>query len=365
MCKVLIIPGIKKEFRANAIRFVKEMGKDMSSGNNDGLGYAAIDEEGKLFSERWFRNVEAFGGYTGEGIKLLEEMKAGFETSIGILPSETTKMGDPDLDKMVAITLHTRAATTEKCMKNVHPFIYPDRDISLIHNGIINNDKDFNLEISTCDSEAILQAYLKNKVNTDPNGVREMAQSLRGYYACGVFARDEEGKRILDVFKGNHANLYAHEVKELGTYLFSTSEHDVQTVCNRLGFTKGPSVRVKEGFLFRIDPFTGRKLTMQDFIVPPVGSWDRGSHSRGTNTNSQWAGQGTNTGSTTTESNTGGGGIVDASNQGAKEREAKRVKGMMSNEMMAMLKLKPTISELSRAQVLEYVRDNQLLSRAD
>ena len=60
MCKVMMMAGVTSDTRDAAWVFIKEMAKEMSPGNMDGLGYAALSTEGELFGERWHHNGEAF-----------------------------------------------------------------------------------------------------------------------------------------------------------------------------------------------------------------------------------------------------------------------------------------------------------------
>jgi predicted glutamine amidotransferase len=115
----------------------------------------------------------------------------------GATTSEKNSFGEVKMDDVAAITLHTRMATSAKGMANTHPFVYENHDTSLIHNGVIRNEKDFKLQVSTCDSESILQAYLINETHHNPKMVGEMAKMLVGYYAAALFSRDADGVRIL------------------------------------------------------------------------------------------------------------------------------------------------------------------------
>lgn len=365
MCKVLIMPAVKPEHQEKAVKFVKEMGKEMSSGNTDGLGYAAIDKDGKLFGQRWLVNRDAFGGFTGKKLKSFEKALSG---SVSDTESERNTFGeDPNLNRMVAITLHTRMATTPKNMQNVHPFVYDEVDTSLIHNGVIQNHEEFKKSVSTCDSESILFNYIQEGVNLNPEAMKKVSQNLNGYYACGVFSRDVNKNRILDVFKGNNPNLYLQEIKELETYVFATNDDDVKRVCDRLGLTKGESYRVLEGHLMRINPFTGEVLLMETFTAPAVTSRtyshynnDRGSTPR-TNPVTDirgWQKNHSRHSGNTDSDDTGMGTIVDASVSGARERAASEAKpkGSMSEDMRKFMELKPKIRELPRQEVVEETR---------
>jgi len=292
MCKVLMIPAIKEDKRKETEDFIYVMSQIMTKNNNDGLGYAAIDDEGKLFGERWFVNNMAFRdpnefkrtefqahqdrarSIVDKWGDALKKMRFGaYEPFVftGNKEDVYNNFGeDPKLSRARAITLHTRYATCEKNLTNVHPFV--DQDTSVIHNGVISNHKEFDLKLSTCDSESILISYLDNNVNNDPtgafhneNGVKEMANALDGYYATGIFSRDVDGNRILDVVQWNNRNLSVCYIYDLETYVIATSDHDIKEACKELGYLHDGTIDLNEGFLTRINPFNGEVMLQVKF----------------------------------------------------------------------------------------------------
>lgn len=356
MCKVFVAAGINDTNRDKMMALVREMAKEMSTGNRDGCGYAAIDMEGKLFGERWLENSQAFTN-VNEALQFGDAVEG-----IG----EYNKFGDVSLGKMAAITLHTRMATSAKGMANTHPFVYEEDDTSLIHNGIIDNDKDFKLKVSTCDSEALLQAYLQNEVNKSPPMVSEMAKMVYGYYAAGVFSRDADGNRILDVFKGGYASLIVAYIYELDTYVFTTSEPDLTSACRKLNLTPGKAYTVKEGHLLRFDPFTSKVIVRDQFVVSPrtkpfVSSYTGGNHynrydeyegvsDRGDSHSTHTRAITNYKGDTTKDDVGRSANIIDVSIAGARERNAK---SKASEEILAMKSCIPSIRECTINEVRE------------
>lgn len=350
MCKVMIMPGIKRDTRKKAIEFIKEIAKEMSPGNKDGCGYAAIDGAGNLFGERWLENSQAFTDVS-EVLPFGDAIEGA---------GEYNSFGTVNMEDVTAITLHTRLATSSKGMKNTHPFHYEQDDTSLIHNGVIDNDKDFKLQVSTCDSEAILQAYLLNEVNHNPAMIGEMAKMLYGYYACGILSRDADGNRILDVFKGNHASLVVAYLYDLNTYVFTTSESDLSSACRKLGIAMGKAYTVKEGHLLRINPFTSEVVNKEKFTVQSryKNGYYNGTNHNGYNYDSNRGGSHSSgtTGSTSTQTtNTTSeldrtSNIIDVSNAGAKERSNK---SKANEEILDMMKLTPNIREYTNQEVRE------------
>lgn len=254
MCKILNIPKITDQNRENALAFIEKMAPLMSQGNRDGIGYAAIDASDALFGERWHRNDDFMK------VRSISEMDKGLQSLFGDVLSvklsvdhkySSFGVGAEGLSSIKAITLHTRMATSGKEFKNTHPFVYEDQDTSLIHNGVIRNVGAFDLKKSTCDSESILISYLKHGVNVGLSNVQAMDDALNGYYAIGVFSRDDQGRRVMDVIKGPQANLYVVYIHELAGYVFSTNIDDVFKACDQLKFTCSTGVTLKEGSALR------------------------------------------------------------------------------------------------------------------
>lgn len=274
MCKVMIMGGIKKENTNNAWRFIKTIGPMMSRGNNDGIGYTAVDSKGDMFGQRWWFNNQFFKNNnvvddSPDALRQFDDLLSE-TTSYGYnnqRAENINSFGKINYDDTVAITLHTRMATSGRSFENTHPFVYPEQDTSLIHNGVIHNVKDFDLKISTCDSESILISYLKNEVNLKSSNIIKVAGELQGYFMCGVFSRDAHGNRVLDIFK-HSANLYAAYVKELDTVVFSTSDDDIKAACEELGFSLTKPKNVKQDIFMRMDPLTGKLLEKTAWEYP-------------------------------------------------------------------------------------------------
>lgn len=272
MCKLLIIPGLKKDKHKIAWKFIHNMADEMSVGNMDGLGYAAIDHNGNLFGEHWLYNTQAFINreeFTKPKkrdpsvIAELKQMLCDFvtlEDEPNYNPVEKYNTFGTVGNEIAAITLHTRAASNTVCLKNVHPFVDEDQDVSVIHNGFIRNHTTLDEIRSTCDSERILNMYIEHEVNKVPADIQNMIDDLKGVFACGIFSRDGTGQRVLDVFR-TRANLSAAYIKELETIVISTAFTDIKEVCNSMGLTiVSKAESVKEDTLLRLNPITGKPL---------------------------------------------------------------------------------------------------------
>ena len=283
MCKLLIVPGINEKNYKAVQDFAFEMSVHMSVVDDDGLGYALLRKDGTLSGERWFDNKQAFRDRTDVTAASIELAK-DYE---GVLDPQysTKKYGafgkGGDWKDGVALTLHTRMATCEKTFDNVHPFVSPDGNTSLIHNGIIRNHEKLTKVTSTNDSEVILHEYLKHGVNNNIDAIQTVADSLVGYYACALFSKKEDGTHILDIFKETQANLCAVLIKEFGGLVYATSFDHVEKSCKTLGLTINQYYKFKDNHILRLDPFTGKKLDARRFTSGSKFEYSGSSYGQG------------------------------------------------------------------------------------
>lgn len=263
MCKVMMFAGVKKKNVDKVWKFVRAIAKPMSLRNDDGLGYAAVTADGKMFGERWLKNSDAFvhGMLDELNGKLLDSLEGVVQEPYSYNKVEYNSFGQIDKENMVAITMHTRMATTPKGLNNVHPFVADG--VSVIHNGVIRNYKDFEPLVSTCDSEAILRGYLDEKIRENPTAIKELTPNLEGYYACGILGVN--GTPYLDVFKSNTARLHTAFIHDLETWIISTDDDDIKNVCKEFGYTVGQIYPILPNKYVRIDAVTGNRLLLEDF----------------------------------------------------------------------------------------------------
>jgi hypothetical protein len=286
MCKIAIIPGITDKTTVDAWKLMKQLSKDMSISDNDGFGYAAVDGAGKMFGERWFINKEAFM-FRSKGPAPdvdFEKIYKGFLKVKGSTESykgETyNNFGELHEDSLRCAILHARTATCEKNLDNTHPFVIGS--FALVHNGIIRNTEELDNKISTCDSECILQEYIKHDVVNDLKNIQAMADKLEGSYACGVIAKQADGRLIVDIMRDRSSRLHGYFIKELNSVVFGTTSGysdgygPIPSACRDLKFSITKDFEIPDHRVIRIDVMTGEVLESMDFDSTYKGKRNRG-----------------------------------------------------------------------------------------
>ena len=261
MCKVLAVAGIKPEVAAKKLwTFLIAATPFMSAYDKDGVRYLAQRKEYGLWGEKWLKPEEAWKVRDEAHVKdgLYKEKFKGL-----LLEERFTKFGVADPMMTHAVLLHARMATCEKSLANVHPFVRGDT--ALIHNGIIRNDHQLKKITSTCDSECILNEYVDKGVFNDPEAIQAVAKELRGYYACAILTKGQDGKQYLDIFKNTTSQLSATYVEELDSMVFCTNPEIVKETCKELKWSHGASFKVKDETLIRIDAATGDLISKHTF----------------------------------------------------------------------------------------------------
>ena len=298
MCRLLMMSGITDP--ESAVQFMQAAKEPMSVGNNMGIGYTATKRNGDFFTERWHNNDQFFKRDVVMTQDIIEKLKP-FEKRLPKLAVNYSLQGEMEFSPMTSVTMHTRYATCGREFMNTHPFV--DGDFSLVHNGVISNSDDLKLnKISTCDSEAALQSYINLGINLDPSKAQDWLNTLEGYWAFGVFSRDANGRRILDIVR-NSASLYATTVEGLGIVLATTAEI-ITSTAKKVGLELSASPNLMTAnTMFRLDATTGNvldKFVLEDSKLNKTRTYYYGSdysnifgNSAGTTTNgraSGWSG---------------------------------------------------------------------------
>ena len=286
MCKLFMMAGINDDNRSDASDLIIEMAGIIGLSMRDGIGYAAVTTDGDLFGERWFKSEDAFDLREEPTVSKDEQyILDQYKSALTLIdkPKKYNTFGDEKKSiaelwgNVSAVTLHGRFATSAKEFRNTHPFIV--NDTSLVHNGVIRNAFSLNrMKQSSCDSEVILNLYDEMLVSETPANIQAVVDNLIGYYACGVFSRDSEGNRVLDIFKDQTANLSAAYIDELGVVVFVTNIDDLKRACDVLDLTIGSVYKVNSGILMRLNPVDGSVITMKHFNTSEgkgISAWDR------------------------------------------------------------------------------------------
>ena len=286
MCKLFMMAGINDDNRSDASDLIIEMAGIIGLSMRDGIGYAAVTTDGDLFGERWFKSEDAFDLREEPTVSKDEQyILDQYKSALTLIdkPKKYNTFGDEKKSiaelwgNVSAVTLHGRFATSAKEFRNTHPFIV--NDTSLVHNGVIRNAFSLNrMKQSSCDSEVILNLYDEMLVSETPANIQAVVDELIGYYACGVFSRDSEGNRVLDIFKDQTANLSAAYIDELGVVVFVTNIDDLKRACDVLDLTIGSVYKVNSGILMRLNPVDGSVITMKHFNTSEgkgISAWDR------------------------------------------------------------------------------------------
>ena len=285
MCKIMAIPGIKKEKVKDVMRFVNEATKHMSKiPDNDGVGYAAITKEGKIYGEKWLNPSDAWNVHSNPKQKNNNEkgdsfLKDHYNDFLWIINNQTTKKDKlyahfgqkkaKNIEDTVGVVLHTRNKTRgEKNITDTHPFYTINdehyNDVALIHNGTIENHHKLEKISSTCDSETILREWQRLNMGYEPENIEELSETLVGTYAVALLSSlyyedQQEPVPFLDIFRSNKPLVCAF-ISELDTIVFSTTEDVIKNTCVALKYNEPNIHTVREGYLGRINAITGTPL---------------------------------------------------------------------------------------------------------
>ena len=287
MCKVFGMAGLTDKNRGDAIKLLKEVSKKMVVFEKDGFGYAAIDESGEVYGEKWLRPKDVFSKRIKRKIKPAREViprldKPVLKTFDGLLegyksilqkpaPPIYDNFGKGELGKACAVIAHSRHSTgASTSIENVHPFV--NYETALVHNGIVWNEDNplFYKEVSDCDSEIILNQYNQELVQMDSRRIQETVDPLDAYFACLVLTnamdKDENMLPVMDIFKAD-ANLEIVYIHDLDLFTFCTEGSIVVDICKSedFGYSTSRPIKVTDNFLIRINAITGEIVETEYF----------------------------------------------------------------------------------------------------
>lgn len=285
-----MMAGIKPEKLELAQKFTVNMSKIISRTEEDGVGYAAITSDGKLYGEKWVNKADAFKIHEqpvldnkGKTMEDFFQKAAKFKKEIpgSKIYQDYGSVTAKNVKNTVAIMLHARKKTQgEKSVANTHPFfelgVKDQPDTALIHNGSITNHEKLTKKHSTCDSETLLHEYIDNTMWYNPEGVKDLAKTVTGMYTVGVLTsihltdaeileREAQGLSprkvipILDIFKFRK-DLHAAYIPELETMVFATTDSIIEECARDLNMTVQHLMEVNDGFLIRVNAITGERM---------------------------------------------------------------------------------------------------------
>jgi predicted glutamine amidotransferase len=280
MCKVFGVTGVNDKNRSGVIQLMKEMAPIMTKMEDDGIGYAGMDKQGNIFGERWLDVKKAFkrrpkkAEYDEKLNKpILDQFHdvVDYAESTSYSESENSynSFGNVDMKKGVSFILHSRFSTGGNGSVNItntHPFV--KNGTAMIHNGIVYNEDEFKKEISTCDSEIILNQYEKHSVNMDSRNLGDALKNVDAYFACllltNTLVENGEMVPILDVFQ-NGASLKVIHVHPLNATFFVTNGPDLISLCKKRNWATSQSHSISENVLIRINAISGQVMEKQEF----------------------------------------------------------------------------------------------------
>lgn len=255
MCKLLVAVGLELTAKTDLIfrnGFMRTAAAELTRFDKDGFGYSAYSAETGLYGERW-----------------LDVTKLWKKPEQFVVPSALLQLGDMiDMPRppaagyscfgtsgktLKSVVLHGRNSTNTISIQNTHPFVDAEATMALSHNGVITNAAKFaeKDQISTCDSESILNLYKNHNVKTEPANIDCLGILLEGWYAVAVHHADG----VVDIFKEARSNLYVAHVPELGpkALVFATTENIIEAACEAAKFAKPVCHKVNAGVLTRFD----------------------------------------------------------------------------------------------------------------
>lgn len=206
MCKVIGFTNAKKLTINES--FLKSVQATMD-GERDGFGYAVLDSRSQLWGERYMNpNAIDFR------IKAVRH-------ELYSLPLRTMRanaFGEYSTKGNMSAIFHGRTSTNSKVLENTHPFI--KNNMALIHNGVVSDvgPNAPSLELSSCDSEHILQRYLVG-------GITAVTDNIQGYYACMVI---DANTGHLNVFRDDIAPLHMAWCRTIDSYIIATKSEMIQ-----------------------------------------------------------------------------------------------------------------------------------------
>lgn len=284
MCKLLIVTGVGPEpwRQKKAGEFLHEAKELMCKNDKDGFGYALLrnSEAGwNMTGEKWVDPNHAFRPQK-ELNKKIEKYIEDLGDAITIPEGyDIVSWGENSVAESVppitSILAHARMATCDVIIENTHPFYDEENKTVLIHNGVISNHHAIAKRLSSCDSEALLTAFVDEKVSLSVDNVQKMVDKITGSFACAFLSHD--GTRwVVDIMKNAMASLYTCHLPTLGPkcYAFATTKEILKDAAKETKVKRHDIVPFKDDKHLRLDAVTGEKIACQEFKYAFTTTYD-------------------------------------------------------------------------------------------
>ncbi len=262
MCQILVMAGIKRYSAATRLTIaVQEI---MAETERDGFGFATLGIEGNAWGIHGAKWVDPADAWTPPEKKIAPYTHELSDIIVGKgRESAKIQVGIQRL-RPRALLAHGRFATCGISLSNTHPFIDARNKTVLVHNGVISNHETLEKKFSSCDSEAILTAYIKEDIAITPERIQTMVDKLNGSFACGVMAFDGF-QWVVDIFKNSQCSLYVAYFPRIGCFVFTTKDTTLQKAAKRAKLRHGPIVEVQSNTFLRLSAVSGKRLFVGSF----------------------------------------------------------------------------------------------------
>lgn len=218
MCKIFVMTNTDKVKHYKPM--INTIAEHLQKAHLDGFGYAMVGPAG-VFGERTTRDTFK----TRLGTDSLKVSKSLIKESYNEFGIESKPIG--------AGIFHGRTSTNFKGLNNTHPI--NKNGWSLIHNGVVNNMGPTYSQITSNDTEHIVE-YLST------TGIKGVEKYVSGYYAVGAIDKDNN----LHVIKDSTASLYVAYNSTLDCTVFGTTEELIEDVAKDMKWNIGPIDVVKD-----------------------------------------------------------------------------------------------------------------------
>ncbi len=212
MCKVLMFTNGSKV--SNLKNYVNVIKKHITKQDDDGFGWCASGVAG-VFGERMTEMHHTYRLDVNEA-----------SCNVAMIKPTYNSFGAKS-DVAGPMLFHGRTSTNDRTLRNTHPII--KNGWTLIHNGVVNNRGPDYKQITTNDTEHLVQ-YMST------TGISGVEKFVSGYYAFGAI--DQDGR--LHVARDGVARLVMAWSRTIESFIFATTIELLKGVAKELKLKIGP-----------------------------------------------------------------------------------------------------------------------------